>query len=103
MTLNGTPTQTILGTIQGSRDSNTERTAATLPQIPRSADVARPAATNGTHPTRMAQRVVNNKTRSSDGRRGQPPLGGEGAQEEEGRRASVEGAPDAPGEAGRLE
>ena len=37
-----------------------------------------------------------------EGGGGRPPKGGR-AQEEEDRRASAEGAPDAPGEAGRLE
>ena len=97
------PNRTTLGTrqVSGDEDRSTE-TKANLPRRTRDVAAARLLATKGGNPTRTSHRVVNNDTRLVGWRGGRAPRGGN-AQGEEGRRASAEVAPDAPGEAGRPE
>ena len=61
--LNCAPTQTTLGTIQGSGDGTIEKAAATPTRRPRDAASALLAATNGRPPTQTGQCVVNNDMR----------------------------------------
>ena len=100
--LNGAPDQTTQWTIHGSRDRIIDMSVTPTQRL-LAAAAARTAATEGRTPTRKCQGMVYNNMRSAGGREGRPPRGGGNAQGEGGRQSSADGAPDAPGEAGRLE
>ena len=74
----------------------------TLPWRPRDTAKARSGETYGEKSTCTGQHVVNVDTHLGS-RRGGRATQGEAAQEEEVRKTRVEGAPDATGEAGRME
>ena len=74
---NGAPSHTTPGTGQGSRNGGrSTATEVTAPRRPRAADAVRPAVTKEGTPTRTVQCVVNDYTRSADGRGGGGAPGG---------------------------